>query len=138
MKAVIDTNVLVMSLPPRSVYHPIIRNFLDNFYDIYFTNEMLLENEEIFFVKSNPYVAEAFLAILKNKPNAHRIFRYFRMDLVPNDADDNKFSDCALPARADYLVSNDGDFKHLRSDDWLPFQVVKPDEFLEILKENFG
>lgn len=46
MKVVLDTNVLLVALASRSVYHPIYQVLLDKSYDLFVTNEILAEYEE--------------------------------------------------------------------------------------------
>jgi len=47
MIAVIDTNVILMSLPSKSPYHQIIQKFNERKYEIVITTEIFLEYEEI-------------------------------------------------------------------------------------------
>ncbi|MBO9616639.1 MAG: PIN domain-containing protein [Dyadobacter sp.] len=46
MKIVLDTNVLLVSLPTHSKYHPIFQALLRKRYDLFVTNEVLAEYEE--------------------------------------------------------------------------------------------
>lgn len=46
MKIVLDTNVLLVSLPSHSKYHPIFRGLRRKDYDLFLTNEILAEYEE--------------------------------------------------------------------------------------------
>ena len=57
-------------------------------------------------------VAEAAMQALMELPNVEKIEIYFKWNLI-KDKDDNKFSDCAVAAGADYLVTQDKDFNIL-------------------------
>ena len=48
MNIVLDTNVLLVSLPSHSKYHPIYDALLNKAFDLYLSNEILTEYEEIF------------------------------------------------------------------------------------------
>jgi len=44
---VLDTNVLLVSISSRSPYHWIFRGLLDGHYELFLSNEILTEYEEI-------------------------------------------------------------------------------------------
>ncbi len=135
IKAVIDTNVLVSALSSRSVYHWLIEALLDEQFQMFVTDEILLEYDEVLSSKYAPSVANNFLIALKELPNVSFTHIYFRWDLIA-DKDDNKFVDCYVASGANYLVTHDTHFNVLRS---LPFpkvDVMKIDEFRLILEEK--
>ena len=47
IRVVLDTNILLVSISSKSKYHWIFSNLLNNQYELYVTNEVLLEYEEI-------------------------------------------------------------------------------------------
>src|ERR1700744_5445565 len=108
IKTVIDTNVLVSALSSKSVYHWLIDLLLEEKIELYITDEILLEYEEIK-SKYSESVAANFLLALKELPNVHFVQVYFKWNLI-SDPDDNKFVDCYLVAGADCLVSQDNHF----------------------------
>ena len=57
----------------------------------------------------------------------------YRWNLISSDADDNKFSDCAIAANADYLVSNDKDFDILKQTPFPSINLLKANNLLELL-----
>ena len=61
---------------------------------------------------------------------------FFKWNLIENDKDDNKFVDCYLISNADVLVSNDRHFDCLRDIDFPRINVIKIDEFKEIILLN--
>jgi uncharacterized protein len=120
IKVVVDTNVLVASLSSKSAYHWIIRYILDEKIEMYITNEIMLEYEEILKQKYSVTVAAHFLTALKELPNVHLVQVWYNWNLL-SDVDDNKFVDCYIAAAAHYLVTNDTDFKVLKA---IPFPKV--------------
>lgn len=56
---------------------------------------------------------------------------YFRLQLIEEDPDDNKFVDCAFAAAATFIVSNDKHFDVLKEVDFPKIPVIKLKAFLE-------
>ncbi len=132
IKAVIDTNVLVSALSSKSIYHWLIASLLNEQYELYLTDEILLEYEEILKSKYSETVAANFLIALKELPNVYFAHVYFRWNLI-SDPDDNKFVDCYVAAGAQYLISHDSHFSVLKTVSFPKVNVVKIDEFNGIL-----
>jgi len=135
IKTVIDTNVLVSSLSSKSEYHWIIDLLLEEKIELYLTDEILLEYEEILRSKYSETVASNFLIALKELPNVYFTHIYYRWNLI-KDPDDNKFVDCYIAAGAEYLVSNDAHFSVLKTVNFPKIIVVKLQEFEKVLKPD--
>lgn len=136
MKIVLDTNVLLVSLPTHSKYHPIFQALLRKDYDLFVTTETLMEYEEQIGQRLGVERTELQLTELLNLSNVHEIVPYYSWRLIEQDADDNKFVDCAIGAGADYLVSNDRHFDVLLSVDFPKIRVIKAEQFLRILEKT--
>ena len=61
---------------------------------------------------------------------------YFNFQLISDDADDNKFVDCAITADAVCLVSNDKHFQVLKTIDFPNVTILTLREFEEQYKEQ--
>lgn len=57
-----------------------------------------------------------------------------RWNLIINDPDDNKYTDCAVAANATYVVSDDADFRVLKKTPFPSLKLLTSDEFLEMLQ----
>jgi len=134
MMAVIDTNVLLMSLPRKSPYYSIIKSFNQEKYKIVLTTEIFLEYEEILKSKANALTAFNILSAFVESPNIILIDVHFKWDLISADKDDNKFVDAYLASDADYLVTNDAHFNEVKQINFPKLNIVTADEFLQILK----
>jgi putative PIN family toxin of toxin-antitoxin system len=121
MTAVIDCNILVMCLTSRSPYHTIYQSLVSGKFDLAITTEIILEYQEIIEQKYGAATANAFIALLNELPNIHFVTTYYRWQLITADPDDNKYCDCAIAARADYLVTEDRHFDVLQS---IPFPQI--------------
>ena len=53
---------------------------------------------------------------------------------VATDPEDNKFLECALEAKADFVIT--GNIKHFSSKKFHNIRIVKPSQFLEIVAET--
>lgn len=93
-----------------------------------------MEYEEILSEKTSPYFADAIIHLLLNRKNLVRVSPMWRFHLVTQDPDDNKFVDCAVCGRAEYLVSNDKHFRALRDVSFPPITIVTIQEFVGTLK----
>ena len=136
IKTVIDTNVLVSALSSKSIYHWLIELLLDERIDLYVTEEILLEYEEILKSKYSVSVASNFLLALRELPNVHYSHVYFRWNLI-SDPDDNKFVDCYIASGAQYLISHDTHFAVLKSVAFPVVKVVRMEEFQGLLVDTW-
>lgn len=136
MKVVLDTNVVLVSIPKLSKYREIFDALIGKKYTLIISNEILTEYEEIIGRKTNDIVAQNIVNMLLALSNAEKIEIYYRWSLIKSDEEDNKFIDCAIAGNADYLVSNDSHFNVLETIDFPEVPLVTIDEFLKILKES--
>lgn len=121
MTVVLDCNVLVICLSSRSPYHSVYQALIKGKFNIVVTTEILLEYEEIIQRKYGVPAANAFISLLNELPNVHHITSFYRWLLIDNDPDDNKYVDCAVAGRAEYLVTEDQHFNVLKM---VPFPLV--------------
>jgi putative PIN family toxin of toxin-antitoxin system len=133
MKVVLDTNVLLVSIPRLSKYRPILDGLIQKEYTLLISNEILTEYEEIIARKTNDLVAQNIIKMLITSSNVERTEINYKWHLIESDKDDNKFVDCAISGNVDYLVSNDKHFDVLETIDFPEVPLLKAEEFLAIL-----
>ena len=129
LKVILDTNILLVSISSKSKYHWIFSTLLHGKYELYVTNEVLLEYEEIISSKYSEEVAKDVIRTLLHLENVVLMTPFFKWDLIAEDKDDNKFVDCYLISNGDVLVSNDRHFDGLKEIDFPKVTVIKIDEF---------
>ena len=133
LKVVLDTNALLRSISRRSAYAEILTNLYENTYELYITNDILLEYEEkiqdIFSEETSELIIGAF-ALLEN---VKKIEIHFHLNLIPSDSDDNKFSDCAFAGNVHYLVTDDSHFNVLKSIPFPLINIITLDQFKNLL-----
>ena len=133
IRTVIDTNVLVSALSSRSAYHWIIAKLLDEQFELYVTDDILLEYEEVLRGKYSESVATNFLLALNELPNVKFVRVYFQWNLISVDPDDNKFIDCYVAASAESLVTHDSHFQIVKTIPFPEIKLFKIDEFASLL-----
>ncbi len=133
---VLDTNALIQTLPSRSQYHQIWTDFLAGKYRMCVSNEILTEYEEILAVHTSPEVAHNVVEAIARHPQPCYREYYYRFHLLKDiDEDDDKFVDCAITAGADYIVTEDSHFDHLKNIPFPRLNILTLDEFNETLKQ---
>lgn len=133
MKLVINTNVMLVSVSPRSKYHWIYKLLKAERFTLLVSDEILLEYEEIISEKYNRNIAKLLLDTLDFLPNVRHVTPYFRWNLIVNDPDDNKFADCAIMGNADHLITEDSDFNILKKTEFPKVSVLNIAEFKELI-----
>lgn len=132
LKVVLDTNVILRSISRRSVFSIILDKLYEGAFELWVTNDILLEYEEKITDIFSKETAEFFLGALTLMPNVKKTEVYFHLQLITKDKDDNKFSDCAFACNAHYLVTNDKHFKILKSVDFPIINVITLENFIEL------
>ena len=99
MKVILDTNVLLVSLPSHSPFHLIYQGLIQGKYTLFLTNEILTEYEEQVSRRLGVSRTDLQLRELLNLPNVVLLDVYFKWYRIEADPDDDKFVDCADFAR---------------------------------------
>ena len=136
IKVVLDTNVLLVSISSKSKYHWIYDKLVDDEYDLFITNEILLEYEEIISQKYNSSIARDVIKSLLILPNVYKASIYYNWNLIAEDTDDNKFVDCAINSNSHLLVTNDKHFQVLKNIDFPKIEVTSINDFASQLGIN--
>jgi uncharacterized protein len=135
MNVILDTNVFMVSLASHSKYHLIYQSLLNNVYNLYVSNEILTEYDEVISERLGCDATDLKLKELLNLKNVHKIEPFYNWQLIEADPDDNKFADCAIAIDADFIVSNDRHFKVLKDIPFPHVNVIKAEDFLLVLEK---
>jgi putative PIN family toxin of toxin-antitoxin system len=128
-KLVLDTNILVAIVGRRSPYRWIFDRLIDGKLGLCISNEILLEYREVLERKTSTEVAKNVIDFLIVHPATTQTQTYFNFGLITEDADDNKFVDCAIAANARAIVSNDRHFQILKTIDFPRVSILTLVEF---------
>ena len=135
MHIILDTYVLIVSLPSHSPYFPIYQSLLEKRFQLYVSNEIVAEYEEQIGKRLGLERTDVKFRELLNLDNIHFIDPTYNWQLIKTDPDDNKFADCAIAANADYIVTNDSHFKILKDITFPRISVINISEFMLMLSK---
>lgn len=138
MRVVLDTNVLLVSIPTQSKYRPIFDGLLRGDYELAISNEILSEYIEVIEAKANAVVATNIAEVLTNMENVVKVEVFFKWNLIKEDYDDNKVVDCAIAANVRFVVTEDRHFGELRNIEFPQVEVIGVEEFLAEVKKLGG
>lgn len=125
--------MLLVALPIASPYRPIFDGIKTGAFTLLLTNEILSEYEEKIGEKTRPEIGDNVARLLMNLPNVKKIEVYYRWNLINRDPDDNKYVDCAVAGNATYVVSDDSDFRILKTIPFPKINLLTSNEFLAMI-----
>ena len=134
LRVVLDTNVLLVTISSRSKYYFIYEKLVEDKYDLFVTNGILMEYEEVISQKYNSPVAGNVIKSLLILPIVIKTPIYFNWNLINEDADDNKFVDCVINSNSHLLVTNDKHFQILKEIKFPKITVINAETFIEQLE----
>lgn len=131
-KVVIDTNIFVSALlKPQSKERYIYKLALNGEIQLFISQPMLAELARVADYPKfeiDPLEKETFLK------NVSRVASFIepkqRITIIKADPPDNRFLECAVEVRADYIITGDTHLKSLKK--YSETKIVSPSEFLKI------
>lgn len=135
-KLVLDTNVLLKTLPRISPFHDLYLSLFDGRNELCVSNDIIEEYEEIIELKTNHFIAQSIIEQILNNPYTRFIDPYYAFNLIISDPEDNKFVDCAVASNAKYIVTNDRHFNILKEIDFPKIDIITIEEIMKTLQEN--
>jgi len=133
LKVVLDTDVVLRCISRRSSHAEVLEKLFKGIYELWLTNDILLEYEEKISENFSKETAELFIGALMLLPNVKKTDVYYHLQLIDNDKDDNKFSDCAFSANVHYIVTNDKHFNILKSVRFPVLNIITLEDFKELI-----
>ena len=135
MRIVLDTNSLIQSISPKSVYHDVWLSVLTGRNTLCVSNEILEEYAEILNRLAGEKTADLVLNTIIECKNVVFLTPYYHFNLITADPDDNKFVDCAIQANARYIVTNDHHYDALRQIEFPKVGIIKLMDFIQMIHE---
>lgn len=129
LKIVLDTNILIAIIGKKSPFRWIFDCLIEGKIILCVSNEILFEYQEILTKRTNTEVAENIVNFITINPFTEKTEIFFNFGLIDDDADDNKFVDCAIASNAICLVSNDKHFQILKTIDFPKVTILELQEF---------
>lgn len=129
----LDTNTVVQALAEGHPFHPILDAWVAGRLTWAVSTKVLLEYEEVLTRLSGPARWRKLASLMDladlTSGNVLRVTPSFQFQIVTADPDDNIFTDCAVTAGADYLITEDQHFTALKNAGYKP-QPITPHEFI--------
>jgi len=129
----IDTNTVVQALAQHHPFHSILDGWVAGQVTWAVSTPILLEYEEVLTRLSGPSRWRRLARLMDlaelTSGNLLRVTPSFQFHVVTADPDDNIFTDCAITADADYLLTEDGHFAPLTEAGYKP-RPIAPQEFI--------
>ena len=129
----LDTNTVVPALAEGHAYHPILEAWVGGRITWAVSTEVLLEYEEVLTRMSGSARWRKLARLMDlaelTEGNLLRVTPSFHFNIITTDPDDNIFTDCAVTAAADFLITQDQHFGALRKAGYKP-QPITPGEFI--------
>ncbi|MEO8413755.1 MAG: PIN domain-containing protein [Ginsengibacter sp.] len=101
-KIVVNTNALLRSVSRRSAYAVVLDKLYENAFEVYITDDILLEYEEKITDNFTGETAELIIGAFSLLPNVKKVDIHFQLNLIVADPEDNKFSDCAFAGNGSF------------------------------------
>lgn len=132
MTVCIDTNVLLQARAKRHPYGPLLDGVAFGLMRLAVSQRILSEYQEIITAKAGAHawkVMDAFLTATDKAGDLVRVSPHYQFHVIGSDPDDNAFTDCAIAAHADYVITEDKHFAPLADAGYKP-QPITPDAFI--------
>ena len=132
IRAVLDTNIYVSALFwKQGNPHRIIQKGIDEEIEIFASEEIIEELRKILkrdFNENDELIKRQinFLLLFVDTVEINQ-----KIEIVKEDADDNKIIECAIASNAKFIVSGDNHLLKIRK--FRDIKIVSPKEFLDIL-----
>ena len=129
----LDTNVLLQARARSHAYFPILDAWVAGKFTLAVSTGILLEYEEVIARMSGRERWHKFARLMDyvelTTGTLLRVTPHFHFQVINHDPDDNIFTDCAITAGADYIVTEDRHFGPLATAGYHP-QPITPAEFI--------
>ena len=133
MTVCIDTNTLLQGRVPVHRYFPILDGIVAGRLGWAVSNRVPTEDAEILTRMSGPAAwasVSRLIDLIDASGNLIAISPHFQFRVIGDDPDDNAFTDCAIAAHADYVITEDRHFASLANAGYKP-QPITPQAFIE-------
>ena len=124
----LDTNTVVQALAQHHPFHPILDAWVAGHLTWAVSTPILLEYEEVLTRLSGPARWRKLARLMDlaelTVGNVLRVTPSFQFHVVTADPDDNIFTDCAITADADYLVTENAHFSPLADAGYKPRPIL--------------
>ena len=135
IKAVLDANIYISSIFwEKGNPHKIIEKIINQEIQAFISNEILEELKKVLkrdFDEPNELIEDQIKLI---KEYSEIIETSEKINIIQEDADDNKIIECAISANANYIITGDNHLLKLK--EFRGIKIVNSKDFLEITNQE--
>ena len=139
MTVCLDTNVLIQARASSHPYGVLLDGFVFGLLNWAVSNRVIAEYEEIIRRKAGSHAWKSMarlIELIHMSGNLVFISPHYQFHVIGNDPEDNAFTDCAIAAHADYVITEDRHFAQLANSGYKP-QPITPAKFIERYSGRF-
>jgi len=131
IKVVLDTNVFISALFWRGAPYQIFKRVIEGAILNFISPQILEEIKERFLEKFKlpPEKVKEFLEIIVF--NSEIVYPKKRVNIIKKDPSDNKIIECAIKAKASFVISGDGHLLEVK--EYKGIKIISPGEFLLLI-----
>lgn len=133
MTVVLDTNVVIRMFGRQSRLQRLVQAISYGEIQVAVSPPVWLEYEEVCLEMNSPAHWQKLQTLFSLVSAAHgtilRVNPAFRFQTIPADPDDNAFADCAIAAHADFILTDDSDYRSLKNAGYKS-QPITPEDFI--------
>lgn len=133
MTVVLDTNVMIRMFGKESPLRRLVEAISYGEIQEALSPAIWLEYEEVCLRMRSPGHWEKLQKLFHLVSSTHDTIIHttpdFRFSTITADPDDNAFADCAITAHADFVLTDDSDYRTMRNTGYKP-QPMKAEEFI--------
>lgn len=129
----LDTNVLIQARANHHPYGVLLDSISFSQIRWAVSNRVLTEYREITEQRAGKAAwatLNRFIELVDASGDLIKVSPHYQFRVISHDPDDNAFTDCAIAAGADFVITSDRDFAPLANAGYKP-QPIAPEAFIE-------
>ncbi len=131
MTIVIDTNVMLPLFSANGKHRKIVQALVNGQLGWAVSQSVMNEYEEIITARSGRLRWQQVLHVIQLLSSTHNNIYWvnpsYQFQVITDDLDDNKFTDCAITADADFVITEDAHFRALVGSGYKPQPISTAD-----------
>ncbi|PKP56620.1 MAG: putative toxin-antitoxin system toxin component, PIN family [Candidatus Altiarchaeales archaeon HGW-Altiarchaeales-2] len=134
MILVLDTNIIVSATIANGNEFKLLKKAENKDFILAISHPLLIEFKEVISREKFGYNAQEIDRIVSDVIKISKLFcPEESIDIMKEDPDDNKVLECAVTAKADYIVSGDHHLRDLK--EYHAIKIIASKDMLEIFKK---
>ncbi len=134
IKVVFDTNILLSASMWRGNPYKLVQKAQNKELELYISSDILIELESVLSLPKFGLAKEEIANFIDYFADiSNLVYPIEDINAVKNDPSDNAILECAVEAKAQYIVSGDSNLLNLK--DFRGIKIIRASELLELVGE---